>query len=169
MTNKLNAGILTRIRLSGLIMVFVLPDQNHESAVLQTKPSPRKLIIAKSLVAADYKAASFDPDIMERRRTQSETLSAVFEIDFRILKHTMQSIVPRPNGDTGTTHVTEAHPLLGPCLDGLGKFSHLIDLDYIGDLMNYLKKLACSCGKSDSSGKCVPSRKDFAVASLLLK
>ncbi|XP_039172640.1 uncharacterized protein LOC104453040 isoform X2 [Eucalyptus grandis] len=95
MTNKLNAGILTRIRLSGLIMVFVLPDQNHESAVLQTKPSPRKLIIAKSLVAADYKAASFDPDIMERRRTQSETLSAVFEIDFRILKHTMQSIVPR--------------------------------------------------------------------------
>ncbi|KAL3738851.1 hypothetical protein ACJRO7_020255 [Eucalyptus globulus] len=86
-------------------------------------------------VAADYKAASFDPDIMERRRMQSETLP--------------------PNGDTGTTHVTKAHPLLGPCLDGLGKFSHLIDLDYSGDLMNYLKKLACSGGKSDNSGKCV--------------
>ncbi|KAL3746308.1 hypothetical protein ACJRO7_015289 [Eucalyptus globulus] len=87
-------------------------------------------------------------EMMSKMREESETLSAVFEIYFRILKHTMQSIVPRPNGDTGTTHVTEAHPLLGPCLDGLGKFSHLIDLDY-------LKKLACSDGKSDSSGKCM--------------
>lgn len=37
---------------------------------------------------------------------------------------------------------TEPHPLLASCLNGLGKFSHLIDLDYIGDLMNYLKRLA---------------------------
>lgn len=37
---------------------------------------------------------------------------------------------------------SETHPLLAPCLNGLGKFSHLIDLDYIGDLMDYLKKLA---------------------------
>lgn len=38
-------------------------------------------------------------------------------------------------------------PLLGPCLMGLGKFSHLIDLDFMGDLMGCLKKLA---GHDDS-------------------
>ncbi|XP_010056555.2 nucleolar complex protein 3 homolog [Eucalyptus grandis] len=132
-----------------------LEESSHPQPNDRKKSRQEMMSKMREEVAADYKAASFDPDIMERRRMQSETLSAVFEIYFRILKHTMHSIVPRPNGDTGTTHVTEAHPLLGPCLDGLGKFSHLIDLDYIGDLMNYLKKLACSGGKSDSSGKCV--------------
>lgn len=46
-----------------------------------------------------------------------------------------------------------AHPLLTPCLNGLGKFSHLIDLDYIGDLMNYLKKLASGSISTDSSSE----------------
>lgn len=46
-----------------------------------------------------------------------------------------------------------AHPLLAPSLDGLGKFSHLLDLDYIGDLMNYLKKLAGGDTTSNSSEK----------------
>lgn len=36
----------------------------------------------------------------------------------------------------------EEHPLLAPCLNGLGKFSHLIDLDFMGDLMGCLKKLS---------------------------
>ncbi|XP_056173997.1 nucleolar complex-associated protein 3 [Syzygium oleosum] len=132
-----------------------LEESSHKQPTDRKKSRQEMMSKMREEVAADYKAASFAPDIMERRRMQSETLSAVFEIYFRVLKHTMQSIVPRPNGDTGTTHVTEAHPLLGPCLDGLAKFSHLIDLDYIGDLMDYLKKLACSGGKTDSSGKCV--------------
>ncbi|KAI6706266.1 hypothetical protein NL676_009228 [Syzygium grande] len=130
-------------------------ESSHKQLTDRKKSRQEMMSKMREEVAADYKAASFAPDIMERRRMQSETLSAVFEIYFRVLKHTMQSIVPRPNGDTGTTHVTEAHPLLGPCLDGLAKFSHLIDLDYIGDLMDYLKKLACSGGKTDSSGKCL--------------
>lgn len=43
------------------------------------------------------------------------------------------------------------HPLLAPCLNGLGKFSHLIDLDFMGDLMNSLKNLACGGSNSDGS------------------
>lgn len=43
-----------------------------------------------------------------------------------------------------------AHPLLDPCLNGLGKFSHLIDLDFMSSLLNYLKKLA-SGGSNPSS------------------
>ena len=35
-----------------------------------------------------------------------------------------------------------SHPLLAPCLRGLGKFSHLIDLDFMGDLIKHLKQLA---------------------------
>lgn len=46
-------------------------------------------------VAADYKAVSYTPDVEERKRMQSDTLSAVFETYFRILRHTMQSSVAR--------------------------------------------------------------------------
>ncbi|KAG2679664.1 hypothetical protein I3760_11G060800 [Carya illinoinensis] len=106
-------------------------------------------------VAADYKAASFTPDVMEQRRMQSETLSAVFETYFRILKHSVQpkassneEVVSPVSGASGS------HPLLAPCLKGLGKFSHLIDLDFMADLMNYLKRLASGGSNSgDSSQK----------------
>ncbi|KAF6154100.1 hypothetical protein GIB67_008110 [Kingdonia uniflora] len=44
-----------------------------------------------------------------------------------------------------------AHPLLAPCLNGLGKVSYLLDIDFMGDLMNCLKKLACAGSNSDGS------------------
>lgn len=46
-------------------------------------------------VSADYKSVAFTPDISEKRKMQSETLSAVFETYFRILKHAMQSTAAR--------------------------------------------------------------------------
>ncbi|KAK8542514.1 hypothetical protein V6N13_136912 [Hibiscus sabdariffa] len=118
----------------------------------------KKEIIAKMKeeVAADHKSVSYTPDFVERKRMQSETLSAVFETYFRILRDTMQSSVvsSEANGDV-TSSGSGAHPLLAPCLSGLGKFSHLIDLDYIGDLMNYLKRLAARCSSSDGSAQIV--------------
>ncbi|KAJ7948944.1 Nucleolar complex protein 3 like [Quillaja saponaria] len=103
-------------------------------------------------VAADYKAASFTPDATERRMMQSETLAAVFETYFRILKHTMEPTVARPEAGPGSlSGASGSHPLLGPCLKGLGKFSHLIDLDFMGDLMNYLRKLASGSSKPGST------------------
>ncbi|KAH1032314.1 hypothetical protein J1N35_044488 [Gossypium stocksii] len=108
----------------------------------------------KEEVAADYRAVSYTPDVEERKRMQSETLSAVFETYFRILRHTMQSSVAssEANGNI-TSGGSGAHPLLAACLSGLGKFSHLIDMDYIGDLMNYLKRLAARGSCSDSSAQ----------------
>ncbi|CAL1409404.1 unnamed protein product [Linum trigynum] len=93
-------------------------------------------------VAADFKAAAFTPDFAEKKKMQSDTLSAVFETYFRVLKQTMHSTTTSSevNGNSISAH--DPHPLLSPCLNGLGKYSHLIDLDYIGDLMNYLKRLA---------------------------
>ncbi|WOL12256.1 nucleolar complex protein [Canna indica] len=95
-------------------------------------------------VSADFKAVSFAPDSRERKRMQSETLSAVFETYFRILKHSMDPSTSR------------SHPLLAPSLNGLGKFSHFIDLDFMGDLLRCLKKLAGHSNHNVSStGTCL--------------
>lgn len=46
-----------------------------------------------------------------------------------------------------------SHPLLAPCLNGIGKFSHLIDLDFMADLMHCLRKLAGNGSKLGDSSK----------------
>lgn len=103
-------------------------------------------------VTADYNAASFTPDVMDQKMMQSETLSAVFETYFRILKHSTQPTVASHGDNTSqVSGESGSHPLLAPCLKGLGKFSHLIDLDFMGDLMNYLKKLAAGGSNPDDS------------------
>ncbi|TQE08763.1 hypothetical protein C1H46_005611 [Malus baccata] len=121
------------------------------------KKRSRQELLAKTReeVVADYKAVAFAPDVMERRGMQTETLSAVFEIYFRILKHTMQSAARSEANAGSSTGAAEPHPLLAPCLKGLGKFSHLIDLDFMGDLINYLKKLASACCDSENTSKCL--------------
>ncbi|KAH7557836.1 hypothetical protein JRO89_XS11G0227200 [Xanthoceras sorbifolium] len=124
----------------------------------ERKKSKKELMSkTREEVAADYKSVSFAPDVAEKRRMQSETLSAVFETYFRILKQTMMSTAASSEAiASSNTSASAAHPLLSPCLNGLGKFSHLIDLDYIGDLMNYLKKLAAGGSSYDSSSpKCL--------------
>ncbi|XP_058071735.1 nucleolar complex-associated protein 3 isoform X2 [Magnolia sinica] len=94
-------------------------------------------------VNAEFMAASFALDPEEKRRMQSETLSFVFQTYFRILKHTMEPAAARSKVNTvSESGGSGQHPLLTPCLNGLGKFSHLIDLDFMGDLMNSLKRLA---------------------------
>ncbi|CAI9088018.1 OLC1v1022245C1 [Oldenlandia corymbosa var. corymbosa] len=110
----------------------------------------RQETIAKTReeVKADYMAASFAQDAAELRRMQTETLSAVFQTYFRILKH-----AARPRSLTGSTSVFGDHPLLAPCLNGIGKFSHLIDLDFMADLMSYLRKLAGSGSSLGSSAE----------------
>lgn len=118
-------------------------------------------------VNAEFKAASFTPDVMERRRMQTETLSAVFQTYFRILKHTMQPATLRSEvSDNSLTGASSSHPLLASCLNGLGKFSHLIDLDFMRDLMNYLKKLARG-GSDSSDGSSENSLKSLTVSERL--
>lgn len=52
---------------------------------------------------------------------------------------------------TSATSIFGVHPLLTPCLNGIGKFSHLIDLDFMADLMNCLRKLSGSGSSLNSS------------------
>ncbi|TVU46545.1 hypothetical protein EJB05_06086 [Eragrostis curvula] len=113
------------------------------------KKKTRQELISKAReeVDADLRAVSFTLGPKERRRIQQETLSAIFETYFRILKHTLSTSVSRSKG----SNVSVSHPLLGPCLEGLGKFAHLIDLDFMGELIACLKKLSGYTDLQDKS------------------
>ncbi|XP_047333626.1 nucleolar complex-associated protein 3 [Impatiens glandulifera] len=119
-------------------------------------------------VKADLKAASFSQDEEEKKQIQSQTLSAVFGTYFRILTHTMQSIAAR-NVDTSNESTSQwgTFPLLAPCLDGIGKFAHHIDLDFMGDLITYLRKLAEGGGSSSDISGSIQSTKRLSIAERL--
>ncbi|KAK4285685.1 hypothetical protein QN277_002353 [Acacia crassicarpa] len=133
-------------------------DESNQLQQNERKKSKQELMSKmREEVEADYKAASFTPDIMEQRQMQSETLSAVFETYFRVLKHTMESTAVRPEANSGTSSdAVGSHPLLAPCLKGLAKFSHLIDLDFMNDLMIHLKKLASGSSNSGNTSDKLP-------------
>ncbi|XP_021820779.1 nucleolar complex protein 3 homolog isoform X1 [Prunus avium] len=142
--------------------------KKHYEEARQLKENDKKrsrqelLTKTREEVAADYKAVAFTPDVMERRGMQTEALSAVFETYFRILKHTMHSSTSRSEANASlSTGASEPHPLLAPCLKGLGKFSHLIDMDFMGDLINYLKKLASGGSDSENTSKCLTVSERF--------
>ncbi|XP_039030101.1 LOW QUALITY PROTEIN: nucleolar complex protein 3 homolog [Hibiscus syriacus] len=125
-------------------------DSNQLKGNDRKKSKKETMAKMEEEVAADYKSVSYTPNVVERKMMQSETLSAVFETYFRIFRYTMQSSVASSEAYSATcSNGSGAHPLLAPCLSGLGKFSHLIDLDYIGDL----KRLAARGNISDSSSQ----------------
>ncbi|KAM3341752.1 nucleolar complex-associated protein 3 isoform X3 [Capsicum galapagoense] len=119
--------------------------------VANERKRTRKEMMSKTLeeVTAELKAASLATDVTERRRMQTDVLSAVFETYFRVLKHAL-----KPRSEAGSSpELAGSHPLLTPCLNGIGKFCQLIDLDFMSDLMNFLRKLARSGNDSDGSSK----------------
>ncbi|KNA16472.1 hypothetical protein SOVF_088790 [Spinacia oleracea] len=130
-------------------------EEQVQTAVSDKKRSKKELLSkTRDEVNADYKAASLALDEKERRRLQSRTLSAVFNTYFRILKHTIQPDATRFKANaTASGASLGGHPLLSSCLKGLGMFSHLIDIDFMADLMKHLKILASgtNLGNSDSS------------------
>ncbi|KAL2473247.1 hypothetical protein Fot_48983 [Forsythia ovata] len=120
-------------------------EPNHLPDNGKKKTRQEMMTKTREEVNADFKAASFSQDLSERRRMQSQTLSAVFQTFFRILKHAM-----KPTSEASSLlGASGSHPLLVPCLNGVGKFSHLIDLDFMADLMNCLRKLAGNGSKSE--------------------
>lgn len=124
--------------------------------VISDKKRSKQELVSKTReeVNADYKAASSAQDVAERRRLQSETLSFVFNTYFRVLKHATQLAALRPKqNSTSSGGALGSHPLLSPCLKGVGMFAHLIDLDFMADLMKHLKILASggsNVGNSES-------------------
>ncbi|KAK1648504.1 hypothetical protein QYE76_066309 [Lolium multiflorum] len=125
--------------------------QNRDVAKPSEKKKIKKEMLSKARqeVRADLRAVSFTLDPKEKKMIQRETLAALFETYFRILKHSMN------NSRYKATSVFPggSHPLLAPCLEGLGKFSHLIDLDFMSELIACLKKLS---GYTDHQGEIPP-------------
>ncbi|KAL2653880.1 hypothetical protein R1flu_022008 [Riccia fluitans] len=96
-------------------------------------------------VKSDFKEAEVLPEVQEFRKQQTLTLSAVFETYFRVLK---TSLVPRVQREL-TEEEEKAgvkplgpRPLLGASLEGLAKYAHLINVDFMGDLLDVLRALA---------------------------
>lgn len=82
----------------------------------------RKVEKERKIVEKDMKQADALVSHEERDKNQAETLKLVFGVYFRILKQRT------PN-------------LMGPVLEGLAKYAHLINQDFFGDLLEALKDL----------------------------
>ena len=82
----------------------------------------RKVEKERKVVEKDMKEADALVSHEERDKNQAETLKLVFATYFRILKQR----TPR---------------LMGPVLEGLAKYAHLINQDFFGDLLEALKDL----------------------------
>ncbi|KAL6697687.1 nucleolar complex-associated domain-containing protein [Trichoderma pleuroticola] len=82
----------------------------------------RKAMKEQKSLEKDMAAADALVDHEERDKMQSETLKLVFATYFRILK-------------------MRAPHLMGAVLEGLAKYSHLINQDFFGDLLEALKDL----------------------------
>ncbi|KAL4797833.1 nucleolar complex-associated protein 3 [Aspergillus venezuelensis] len=94
------------------------PKQKKE---FRTKRN-RKLEKERKAVEKDMKEADALVSHEARDKNQAETLKLVFGIYFRILKLRI------PN-------------LMGPVLEGLAKYAHMINQDFFGDLLEALKDL----------------------------
>jgi nucleolar complex protein 3 len=65
----------------------------------------------------------------QKRKLQSRMLEATFEMYFRVLKNAA-SVMP-----------ARAIPLMTPALIGLGRFTHLISVTFMADLMEVFRQL----------------------------
>lgn len=94
------------------------PKQKRE---FRTKRE-RKVQKERKEVEKDMRQADAVVSHEQRDKNQAETLKLVFGLYFRILKLRIPT-------------------LMGPVLEGLAKFSHLINQDFFGDLLEALKDL----------------------------
>ncbi|EMD38522.1 hypothetical protein CERSUDRAFT_73003 [Gelatoporia subvermispora B] len=83
----------------------------------------KKVYKERKEIEKEMREAEAEVDKEERAVTQTETLKLLFVLYFRILKN------PRPT------------PLLPAALQGISKFSHLVNIDFFKDLLKVLKEL----------------------------
>ncbi|KAI5067225.1 hypothetical protein GOP47_0017753 [Adiantum capillus-veneris] len=108
-------------------------------------------------VATDFRESCTMPEANELRRLQTQILTAVFETYFRILKASLNPADCFSGSNSGSVKATLAEygprPLLGSCLDGLAKFSHLVSVEFMADLLALLKRLAGGIGPSSAGSE----------------
>lgn len=92
----------------------------------------RKVLKEQKIVEKDMKQADALVSHEERDRNQAETLKLVFGVYFRILKQR----IPK---------------LMGPVLEGLAKYAHLINQDFFGDLLEAMKDLIAHAERDENA------------------
>ncbi|KAJ5227412.1 uncharacterized protein N7469_007418 [Penicillium citrinum] len=92
----------------------------------------RKVLKERKLVEKDMKQADALVSHEERDKNQAETLKLVFGVYFRILKQR----IPK---------------LMGPVLEGLAKYAHLINQDFFGDLLEAMKDLIAHAEREEQA------------------
>ncbi|KKF97402.1 Nucleolar complex-associated protein 3 [Ceratocystis platani] len=114
-----------------LLSEFSGKASNERVEMEASGPKPKKVFLTKRQRKNRKEQKSLDKDMAqaeavvsheERERMQSETLKLVFATYFRILKQRLPH-------------------LMGATLEGLAKYSHLINQDFFGDLLEALKDL----------------------------
>ncbi|KAH9934778.1 nucleolar complex-associated protein-domain-containing protein [Fomitopsis serialis] len=91
----------------------------------------KKVFKEKKEIAKEMREAEAEVDKEERAAKQTETLKLLFVLYFRILKN------PTPT------------PLLPAALQGISKFSHLVNIDFFRDLLQVLKGIIRGHGRTD--------------------
>eukprot|EP00250_Pteridium_aquilinum_P018457 c24095_g1_i1 orf=135-2744(+) len=121
----------------------------HQEKDKKADKKAKKRQLAATLrdeVVADFREACALPEASERQKLQTQTLTAVFETFFRILKTSLNPVDSAHDSIPASSRAKLAEygprPLLRPCLDGLAKFSHLVSVEFMGDLLAILKRLA---------------------------
>jgi len=98
----------------------------------------------------DFRESAAEVDVRTKVRLQSRMLDALFEIFFRVLK-AMQpdrnapaagSAPQRALGPMSASAAGKRWPLLEPTLAGVEKFSHLISIEFFGDLLGCLASVS---------------------------
>ncbi|MEW5302585.1 MAG: hypothetical protein WDW36_005354 [Sanguina aurantia] len=108
-------------------------------------------------VAASFKESAATLESEQNAITQSQMLEALFEIFFRVLKHcTASGLAALSRGNSGggakelvgatggvmsRAKVQRKFPLLGPVLEGLARYTHLISVEYFNDLMDVFRQM----------------------------
>jgi len=96
----------------------------------------------------DFRESSGQVDVRVRVRLQSRMLDALFEVFFRVLKAVEGSLAGMQAGGqarVGPLNLAEAAkrwPLLEPTLAGIEKFAHFMGVEFFGDLLACLGRLA---------------------------
>ncbi|KAJ5756591.1 hypothetical protein N7533_006134 [Penicillium manginii] len=92
----------------------------------------RKTMKEQKIVEKDMKQADALVSHEDRDKNQAETLKLVFGVYFRILKQR----IPK---------------LMGPVLEGLAKYAHLINQDFFGDLLEAMKDLIAHAERDEKA------------------
>ncbi|RAL40660.1 hypothetical protein DM860_006730 [Cuscuta australis] len=125
-------------------------ELNHATENEKNKNKKEMMSKTREEINAELKAASFAKDMEEKKRIQSDKLNAVFLIFFRVLKHASM----HSRSEASSSAASCSRPLLEPCLKGIGKYSHLLDVSFMFDLLKHLRELAGGGENLNASSEC---------------